>query len=375
MKLLRLQTWGDLILGTDERTRTRVKLTLMAGSVFVGWLIGLSYMHRLGVVSTMSLQLVLAYDICGLIPFYLIIRSGLSARFKDQAMVEQQMLFSIGVIAMGYFFIPPLRPALMQAMCMTQVFGMFSLRPNQALRLGLISVAMLVAALAISPLVDLAALETRFDITAETLRLAMSGFIVFLLALLSRHYATLRVQVREDKAELARALAQESELAVRDSLTCLYTRQYAQEQLEREMARVDRGEAPFCVALIDLDHFKQVNDELGHHTGDEALVSFARLASASLRGSDVLARWGGEEFFLMMPHVQTVEQAQQGLLRLLDELRDTQVSGAHSQLRISFSAGLAVLRPDEPVELLLQRADRALYEAKAGGRARCVIAD
>ena len=130
------------------------------------------------------------------------------------------------------------------------------------------------------------------------------------------------------------------------------------------------GRAP-CLCLVDVDHFKRINDRHGHAAGDEALHVFARHAAASLRETDVLARWRGEEFLVLLrdtpPH-----EARQGLDRLRRLLARDDVWGEQAHLRVSFSAGLTAWRPDEPLREALARADHALYEARAGGRDRLV---
>jgi len=132
------------------------------------------------------------------------------------------------------------------------------------------------------------------------------------------------------------------------------------------MARADRYGHPLCVILCDIDHFKRINDTFGHDVGDGVLVEFARTMALSIRTNDTLARWGGEEFLVVVPEAgldRAVELAQR--LR-----RD--VSGREYPLagRVSASFGVARYRPGHPVEALLKQVDQALYRAKAAGRDR-----
>jgi len=364
----------NLLLGTDERIRPRLRLTLMAGSVFIAWLIGLAIMRSLGLVNPLSLAVITAYDLTGLAIFYVLIRSGWSARLQDQALVEPQMMFAIGSITAAYFLFPSLRAALMQALCMVQVFGFFTLRPAQAVRTGVFSLVMLSGVLALAPSLDVKALDSSFDMSFEALRLAMSGFIILLLALMSRRYAQIRAGLRADKHRLAQAVEQVNELVTHDQLTGLHNRQFMQDMLERERVRVSRGGPNYCVALIDLDHFKQVNDTHGHHVGDEVLVHFAEAAQQIVRATDLLARWGGEEFLILMPDTDPAGHGRVCIERLLAALADVQVSPSLPGLRISFSAGVTASRQGEQPEQVLERADKALYQAKAAGRHRCMVA-
>jgi diguanylate cyclase (GGDEF)-like protein len=135
----------------------------------------------------------------------------------------------------------------------------------------------------------------------------------------------------------------------------------------------ERSGAPLCVALIDLDHFKHINDQQGHHVGDEVLGALARTLREGLRTTDLLARWGGEEFLVVLPDA-AAEAAQTVLHRMLDQLTTLAISSTHPALRVSFSAGVAQWRAGEDLTAVLQRADQSLYDAKAQGRHRVLIA-
>jgi diguanylate cyclase (GGDEF)-like protein len=122
--------------------------------------------------------------------------------------------------------------------------------------------------------------------------------------------------------------------------------------------------------LIDLDHFKSINDTHGHPVGDEVLVNFALQGCSVLRETDVIGRWGGEEFLVLMPETEAANQAQIAMTRLRDKLRSTQVSRAVADLRVRFSCGVATWSSQDTIAQVLERADQALYRAKAKGRDR-----
>lgn len=169
-------------------------------------------------------------------------------------------------------------------------------------------------------------------------------------------------------ADVSRQKAKEAELeslAFRDGLTNAYNRRYFMEALQAELARAERlGRQP-CVALIDIDHFKELNDSHGHQAGDQVLKEFTALAQGMLRRSDVLARYGGEEFALMLPETRLAEA-----VVIVDRIRESTVhhvfGGEH---RISISAGVAEAGAGSGGELL-RTADTALYNAKRSGRNR-----
>jgi diguanylate cyclase (GGDEF)-like protein len=125
------------------------------------------------------------------------------------------------------------------------------------------------------------------------------------------------------------------------------------------------------IALLDIDFFKQINDRHGHAAGDQVLRSFAAAARACLRADDVLARWGGEEFLLMLREAGEPE-AQAVLARIRERVGALRLDGVPELPRISFSAGLTARRGSEPLADTVNRADKALYEAKSTGRDRVV---
>lgn len=165
-----------------------------------------------------------------------------------------------------------------------------------------------------------------------------------------------------------------SELARTDELTGLPNRRAALEALEREVHAADRHGGPLSLAILDLDRFKQVNDGLGHAAGDAVLVAFAGLCRSVLRKEDLAARWGGEEFLVLLR--QTAESEARGVLeRLRDGTRAIRLGGADGGAAVTVSAGLTSRRAGElDADELLRRADVALYAAKAGGRDRVVAA-
>ena len=163
--------------------------------------------------------------------------------------------------------------------------------------------------------------------------------------------------------------------SLRDSLTGLYNRRYAEETLDREIARAKREDGALTVVMIDLDHFKNFNDEFGHDAGDAALREAGTLFAESLRTSDVVSRVGGEEFLLLLPGA-TSEDALRKVDKIRERLKKLEVFNRGQRLPVlTFSAGAASFPADGKVaDILLRAADKALYEAKHAGRNRTVVA-
>lgn len=179
--------------------------------------------------------------------------------------------------------------------------------------------------------------------------------------------------------EAARHAAQAQ--ASTDALTGLLNRRRWLEVAEREWARARADRAPLAVLLLDIDDFKRVNDEHGHDTGDRVLQSVAAACAHSLRPGDALARWGGEEFVALLPGAP-LPAAQQVAERLRSAVQANAQHGRSRPLAVSVSIGVAAADSDAandgagPVSLerLLQRADSAMYRAKASGKNRCEAA-
>ncbi len=155
-------------------------------------------------------------------------------------------------------------------------------------------------------------------------------------------------------------------LATHDSLTGLYNRHEFQRRIDEELKRFQRYGKRLSLILFDLDHFKKVNDNFGHHRGDQVLVSFAGIVKRIIRGSDIFARWGGEEFVLITP-----ETTLQDATLLAERIRQTVADYEFVDVgKVTVSIGVSSARADDIVEKLFKRADDALYQAKQGGRNR-----
>jgi diguanylate cyclase (GGDEF)-like protein len=160
------------------------------------------------------------------------------------------------------------------------------------------------------------------------------------------------------------------ELATTDPLTGLRNRRYFQDRLREECARSDRMYQPVSLIMMDLDHFKNVNDRHGHPVGDQVLAHAARLLSGSVRSCDVACRVGGEEFAVLCPGARE-DEARRVAERVRRALERTPLAvGGELEVTITGSFGLAVREPDSGTEDLVRQADHALYQAKAGGRNR-----
>jgi diguanylate cyclase len=186
-----------------------------------------------------------------------------------------------------------------------------------------------------------------------------------------------RKQVEEAEAkilELEKELAQVSELVHQDQLTGALNRRGMDDAFDRETKRVDRSNLPLCVALLDIDDFKRLNDTLGHQVGDQALIHLCTVIKEALRPSDSVARYGGEEFVIILPEI-SLEEAASTVERLQRELTKKFFLHENDRVLVTFSAGVAQRGVDEPQEEVIGRADKAMYHAKHTGKNRVIMAN
>ena len=173
--------------------------------------------------------------------------------------------------------------------------------------------------------------------------------------------------------ELESELESLSELVREDQLTRTLNRRGMEEAFERELSRSKRRNTPLCIAVLDIDDFKKLNDTLGHQAGDNALVHLSKVIKETVRPNDVVARFGGEEFLIILPDSDLTE-AVQAITRLQRELTKKIFLHNNEKRVITFSAGVALREPEETQHTLIQRADEAMYQAKKSGKNRVVAA-
>jgi diguanylate cyclase len=189
--------------------------------------------------------------------------------------------------------------------------------------------------------------------------------------LLSVYANDMRARLTEGRRRLAASLEQIRELVHYDELTRCLNRRTLIERLEQERGRAERTGVPFSIALFDLDHFKQMNDNHGHAAGDEMLKAFADTVRATMRDSDLFGRYGGEEFLLIL-NATAPAAARVALERIRAGLAARDWGAIVPGVMLTASIGVAGFRKGESVAQLVHRADGGMYEAKAAGR-NCVV--
>lgn len=301
--------------------------------------------------------------------FFVMFRTGFNLRFKDPSLTSAQIIVALLLQTYLLALAGPIRGTVLVAYCLILLFGVFQLS----------RVAYLVhAALALACYGALIFLNQYFGIYPQTLSFALlewfvlACFMVWLIILgsyirelrerLQQRHSTLK----QHQQSLRSMMDQLHNLATTDSLTGLPNRRHFLDEALRRMTLQHSGQT-LGLALIDLDHFKRINDLYGHSAGDEVLQGFARIARANLRGEDMVARFGGEEFVLLLGNCD-LPTLHHCVERIRLSLARTAFPSLPEDVFCTLSAGLCLVHPEDNLELRISQADEALYRAKAGGR-------
>ena len=363
--------WTDWVLTTDKRQRIRLAMSGLAALLMVFCLVVMNSVAAAGLASTSEVRVWTACSVLGLIAVYAAIRSGWSRRFKDPALTLAQILYAITCCVAAFVIAGPARGVTLPILAIILMFGIFGLTTRQMLGVLVYSLV----AFGVASGVVAARDEPDYP---PVVAAAYVGMVV--VVLLSSTFLTTRVQstrehLRRQKAELAQALEQIRQLATHDDLTGLLNRRAMLDRMQLEQHRSLRSGSPLLIAQLDIDHFKAVNDTHGHAAGDLVLQSFADTVRRNVRDTDVLARWGGEEFVLLLcdtPASDAVTLMER--LRQAVQAMQVPVAQGGQPITVTVSIGLARHTPADPLAGTLERADQALYAAKAGGRNRVVPA-
>lgn len=297
--------------------------------------------------------------------FAVVVRLGLHRRWGGARFTTVQLLTACGLMLVTAATVPQIGLLLLLTMVVAVA--------TAALQLPLRHVLAVSGLVASASLALLLVHGSRFGVPLDDawLRL-LSGlwFAVVLgkIAAINLIGAQMRKALSASNARLALALAQVRELSERDELTGLQNRRGILALLTEERARFARGGTAFAVAILDIDHFKRVNDQLGHAMGDEVLRTFAKVLAGNLRSSDRIARFGGEEFLLLLPDTAETSQAVLAAERFRCAVESHPWRDLAAGLELTCSIGLTLSRAGESTAEMLERADASLYRAKAEGR-------
>jgi diguanylate cyclase (GGDEF)-like protein len=348
--------------------------------VLLVWAIGFSYLFDIVVygsfalVGTIDGVVVGAYAAAGLghvVMFSAIHWFGDVESRADPQLVAWQMSYAVAVQIMGMVLAPQLAPLFIGTISIIFAFGSLRIELRPALLSWLITFVAVGVFLASVPHSSLGLTNpTR----AEATLLGIGFALIALRTMLLAYYGSaMRMRLYRINWALGRAKQDAEQLAASDPLTGALSRRAVLLLIEKTLKRVARTGNPACVAMIDLDWFKTVNDRFGHLAGDQVLRRVVKCIRTCCRESDAIGRFGGEEFVLLLPGAD-----QNAGARLIERIRDAVAAADWSDigpdLKISVSCGMASVRAADKLDDVLSRADQALYTAKRGGRDQLHVA-
>lgn len=307
----------------------------------------------------------------GLVSVFVVLsESWFNDRFEDHYLTVYQVGGHVAIQLCFLLAAPEIGFAFLSVVFLIFGFGALRMTSRQAI------IAWTLTMIGLAPIFLFTSTPIGLPIATPTERVAaMLSYVLTIgqCAFVGLYGSTMRKMLYDRSFELKAAYKRIEELAELDELTGASNRRSIMRMLEEEIERASRSGSPCSVALIDLDYFKRINDAYGHPTGDEVLRTFSITMFANIRSVDRFGRYGGEEFLLVLPDMDTNNAA-----RALDRLRaivaDLEWSAFSPGMKVTMSAGVATLKPNETSDTFLARADRALYAAKAQGRNRITSA-
>lgn len=368
----RLHAVGDALLGSERRLRIRTARCLLACGLMAYSVASMGYFVAVGLAEAVPVLALSLLGLGGMLMFYAAIRSRASERCSDPSLTLAQMSFALLVGALAYTLAGRGRGAVFPIMMVVLMFGLYSLTPRQVRLMSWLALGLFGAAMALmvwrNPRV--------YRPEVEFAHFLVIAIFIPAVSMLAGQLGRLRDTLKSQRTELREALARNEVLAQRDELTGLANRRHMTGLLELERERSEARGERFCLAVLDIDRFKRINDSHGHAAGDIVLREVAAALAANVRASDFIARTGGEEF--LVGCVAADDGVAWALAeRLLVAVRklDIRVPGVKLPVHCTVSVGISRRCADKSGwERCWAEADQALYAAKAAGRDRIVAA-
>lgn len=356
-----LQQQGDRNQRVERQQALRVRRLLVSVAVYAPCSAFLALVAWLGYLPAGFVPLWTATFAAANLVFFALIRTSTNLRFVDPSMTMVQMAVAITAVAMVLYHAEAARGALLMLLLVILFFGVLQLKTVEVLLMGALCSA------AYGAVIVLLSVNRPGKVNVE-LEWVQWIALTATLAVLCPFVGYLG-NIRRRLGESLRTI---QELAHHDALTGLFNRHHLAHTLEREVARCARGTPPFLLVVMDIDHFKRINDTHGHLVGDSVLQAVAKQLQDTLRKDDYLARFGGEEFVLLMM-ANSLAAAQTSCDRLRKCVEELRIDALGPQ-RVTVSIGGSFYRPQDSQGSLLERADNAMYRAKTNGRNRTELA-
>ncbi|MFO1385737.1 MAG: GGDEF domain-containing protein [Chitinivorax sp.] len=349
--------------GYLPRQKLRIRRWLMASSFYVVGVPFVLYGWRQGQMAPFASATFVLMATLGNLLLYWQFATGRNNRYADPSLTVPQMLLAIvSTLIFTGGASASLRPTVSLGLLAPLIFGCFQLQQKQLLRLALFAIA--------GYGLMLLTVELASGLNSPVVEVVHWGGLSLMLGAFVAICGEI-TRMRDRQRQLS---AQLQESADRDPLTGLYNRRWLLRHLPQVLELAQRHQRPYCACMLDVDHFKLINDRHGHLVGDSALQWVAEQISRHLRKTDSLVRVGGEEFLLLLPETP-LHGAHELAERICQHLAQHPFAPAYeSPLSVTVSIGVAQLHRGDSIDSLINNADNAMYLAKQQGRSRVVLA-
>lgn len=317
--------------------------------------------------SSDELILVLSIYWLGNLIFTVFLLTGLNRFFHDGSMSVFQLVWAITFTLVGIYYLNDLRDIILMFYFAAISFGFFRFKIYQFIFCGVLAVGGYLVVIILLSINE----PLRITYSHEMLRFISFTVTTLVIVYSGSAISRLREELSQINSDLEEAVELNTRLATTDDLTGLYTRRYFMEVLDQQKALSERDSSDFVICFADLDHFKHVNDGFGHHTGDVVLQEFADIIRGSIREVDYAARFGGEEFVLLLVNTD-IEQSRNVSERIREALETFNFSDIAPALNVTVSIGLANYKEYNSLQETLMSADNRMYRAKELGRNRVI---
>ena len=301
---------------------------------------------------------------------FIVFRTGLNKRMKDPSLTAPQICIASLVVMYGIFFVYEARSILFAVYVLILLFGIFRLNTKQFLGVS----AFILATYAVDIFLLHVFRPQDIDINAEIFQWFALTVVLISVSFIGGNISALRHELSTSRKKLRKSLEIIQEMAIHDDLTGFYNRRHLMELIESEKNRSIRTGAVFSLAMLDIDHFKKINDTFGHQVGDRVLITFSAIIRSILRKTDFCGRYGGEEFLVVLTDTD-LKAAKVFAERIRSTVEESSFAEIGEKSKVTVSIGLAESRKSENIEKTISRADEAMYAAKRKGRNRVEVCD
>ena len=362
----------DFLFSSDPKQKVRM-LRHLAGMVaqLVFTLISILFFYNgLFSISLELFEAILVVFWLGILVFTVTIRSGLNKKYPDPSLTVAQLLWGTLFLLIMIYLLNEWRALMLMAYFGILSFGFFKLKFREFFSVAMFAIlgyALIILYLFINE-------PDRLQINKELAQLLAFICTISVMLYTGSSINRLRQRSKKQYIDLQQALEVNQKLATTDDLTGLYNRRYFMDKLLQQKALSERDDSDFVVFYCDLDHFKQINDTYGHHTGDIVLQKFSEILKTSIREIDYAARFGGEEFVCLLVNTD-IANAKKVTERIRESLASYNFSDIAPTLHASVSIGIANFKQFKTIQETMMTADNRMYRAKELGRNKVVSKD